>query len=308
MAGVLVPMIRTFHAGEFQAADLVGEKRGQRISVCLPARDEQDTVGAIVSAIRSRLMDDVALVDELVVVDDHSSDRTAALAAEAGARVVDAATVLAHHGPGHGKGEAMWKSLHVTTGDIVIWCDADIRQFDTAFVVGLVGPLLRRPELAFVKGFYERPIDGRPDGGGRVTELMARPVLSLLFPQLSPIVQPLAGEYGGRREVLEQLPFVQGYGVDIGLLIDVAERCGIESIAQVDLGVRVHRNRSLDELSPQATAVLQAALRRADRSLVGPEAVLVRPSREPVVLAGDERPPLVTLPEHQAARSTELRA
>lgn len=292
-------MLRTFRTGEFDAARLVAEKGGQKISVCLPARDEQGTVGGIVEAIRVALVETVPLVDEILVVDDHSSDDTASVAAAAGATVLAADEILPAYGEGHGKGEALWKSLYASRGDLIVWCDADVRDFDPAFVVGLVGPLLARPDLVFVKGFYERPGATLGDRGGRVTELVARPVVSLLFPQLAPIVQPLAGEYAGRREALEQLPFVEGYGVDLGLLIDVAGRFGLESMAQVDLGVRVHRNRPLDELSPQATAVLQTALRRADPDLVGCSAVLVRPGLDALTVESVERPPLVEVPGYR---------
>ena len=191
-------------------------------------------------------------------------------------------------GPGEGKGEALYKSVAAARGDLIAWCDADIRDFAAHFVVGLVGPLLTRSDISFVKGFYDRPLDGSPHGGGRVTELMARPVIAALFPHLASIVQPLSGEYAGRRSLLERLPFVQGYGVDLGLLIDIAEVEGTEAIAQVDLGLRRHRNRSLEELGPQALAVLQTALGRAERT--GPPATLVRPTWSPWRSA-DERPP-----------------
>jgi len=299
---VLVPMIRTFRAGEFDPVTLAHTKR-DRISVCLPARNEEPTVGQIVEAIRTELIERVPLVDEILVVDDHSTDRTAEVAAAAGARVVPAAEVLADYGEGHGKGEALWKSLYVAEGDLIVWCDADVREFDTRFVVGLVGPLVTRPDLAFVKGFYERPLDGRPGGGGRVTELVARPALALLYPQLSAIIQPLAGEYAGRRSVLEQLPFVEGYGVEIALLIDIAERFGVEVMAQVDLGVRHHRNRPLEELAPQAAEVLQAVLRRAGSGLAQRPATLVRPNHEPVEIDGAERPPLVEVPSYRPLSS-----
>jgi glucosyl-3-phosphoglycerate synthase len=291
-----------FRAGDFDVPRLVEAKAGQRISVCLPARDEESTVGAIVEIIRRDLVDGVGLVDELLVVDDHSSDGTADVAAAAGAKVVDAASILPDYGEGHGKGEALWKSLFVSDGDIVVWCDSDIRDFDAGFIVGLVGPLIHHPEIDFVKGFYDRPLDGASIGGGRVTELAARPALSLLFPELATIVQPLAGEYAGRREVLERVPFVEGYGVDIALLIDVAQLVGIDRMAQVDLGVRVHRNRTLAELSPQAMAVLQAVLRRADPDLVAPVVTLYPPDLESneaavmidaISIDGSERPPIV---------------
>jgi glucosyl-3-phosphoglycerate synthase len=298
MSTVPAAMLRTFRAGEFDPVRLVEEKATRRISLCLPARDEQDTVGPIVESVRIALVERHHLVDELLVIDDHSTDRTAAVAADAGATVLRADEILPDYGAGHGKGEALWKSLYASQGDIVAWCDADVRNFDPAFVVGLVGPLVLRHDIGFVKGFYERPDNGGL-GGGRVTELVARPVVSLLCPQLAPILQPLAGEYAGRRDVLEQLPFVEGYGVDLGLLLDVESRFGLASMAQVDLGERVHRNRPLDELSPQAMAVLQVALHRAAPDLVGQIEVLVRPGRDPLTIDVTERPPLVEVPEYQ---------
>jgi glucosyl-3-phosphoglycerate synthase len=287
-------VLRTFHHAEFDVPSLVEAKGSHRVSVCLPARDEQATVGAIVERVDRSLVR-AGLVDEILVVDDHSRDRTAAVAASAGARVVAAADVLPQFGDGHGKGEALWKSLHEAEGDLIVWCDADLLDFDPGFVVGLVGPLLTRHDIGFVKGFYDRPSSEPGNRGGRVTELVARPVLSLLFPHLTSIVQPLAGEYAGRREILEQLPFVEGYGVDLALLVDVAARFGPEVIAQVDLGVRHHRNRPLDELSPQAAAILQTALRKAGSPVGTDPAVLVRPGLEPVQIDPAERPPLVTV-------------
>jgi glucosyl-3-phosphoglycerate synthase len=292
-------MLRTFHHAEFDAAALAAAKGDHTISVCLPARNEESTVGPIVERLRRDLVDAVPLVDEILVIDDHSTDRTATRAGAAGAEVVEAASVLPEFGEGHGKGEALWKSLFVAAGDLVVWCDADVMDFSPAFVVGLVGPLLRSPEVVFVKGFYERPVGTDGNGGGRVTELVARPLISLLFPDLAAVVQPLAGEYAGRRAALEQLPFVQGYGVDLGLLIDVADRFGIEAVAQTDLGRRVHRNRPLDELGPQAMQVLQVALRRAAPGLVGTSARLARPGGEPLTIDAGERPPLAEVPGHR---------
>src|SRR5690606_16367890 len=186
-----------------------------------------------------------------------------------------------------------WKSLAVTSGDVVSWCDADIRDFDVRFVVGILGPLLEHEDLALVKGYYDRPLhDG--EQGGRVTELVARPLVSLLFPHLAPLVQPLAGEYGGRRTVLESVPFAGGYGVELGLLIDVAERYGAGSIAQVDLGERIHRNRPLEELGPQAAAILRTALDRVAPELVDDDAVFVRPGVEPIPFAAASLPPMAT--------------
>jgi glucosyl-3-phosphoglycerate synthase len=292
-------MLRTFQHGDFTAAALASAKGDLTISVCLPARNEEATVGAIVQRLQRDLVRSVPLIDEVLVMDDHSTDRTAARARAAGAEVVDAATVLPQFGEGHGKGEALWKSLSVARGDLIVWLDADVRDFSPAFVVGLVGPLLRCPDVVFVKGFYARPSGPDGIGGGRVTELVARPVISLLFPELAAVVQPLSGEYAGRRGALELLPFVQGYGVDLGLLIDVARRFGVEAVAQTDLGVRLHRNRSLDELAPQAMQVLQAALDRAAPDLVDDEARLARPGREPLTVTFGERPPLAQIPGHR---------
>jgi glucosyl-3-phosphoglycerate synthase len=286
--------VRSFDRSAHGLAELVEAKQrtGTTVSVCIPARDEAATVGAVVRAIVDALVLP-GLVDEIVVVDDHSTDATAAEAAAAGARVVDASTVLPHHGEGHGKGEALWKSLHASTGDLVAWVDADIVDFDPQFIIGMLGPLLCEPDVAFVKGHYHRPeADGV--GGGRVTELLARPLLSLYFPELAPIAQPLAGEYAGTRELLEQLPFVVGYGVDVALLIDASRVAGLHRIAQVDLGVRHHRNRTLEELGPQALAVGQAIL---DRAGVRPEgtATLLRPGQAPLEVPMHERPPLASL-------------
>ena len=293
-------MIRTFHHDDFVAARLAEQKaeQGLAISVCLPARDEALTVGSIVEVLRDRLVEGCGLVDEVVVADDHSTDRTAEVARAAGARVVAVDDVLPELGRGQGKGEALYKSLAAAEGDLIVWCDADITDFGPRFVVGLVGPLLARPDLDFVKGFYDRPVGDSPHGGGRVTELMARPAIAALFPHLASIVQPLSGEYAGRRALLERLPFVQGYGVDLGLLVDIAQVAGTEVMAQVDLGTRRHRNRSLDQLGPQALAVLQTALRRAGTTHGG-TATLVRPDLEPVEVATDERPPLVDVPSHR---------
>lgn len=295
------PAVRTHDAAEFALDALVAAKGTTTVSVCIPARNEEPTVGAIVGTIRSRLVEGLGLVDEIVVVDDHSTDRTGEEAATAGARVVSAADVLADHGRGHGKGEALWKSVFASTGEVIVWCDADVRDFDPRFITGLLGPLLTDPTIGFVKGFYERPDDGHVRGGGRVTELVARPMLTMLFPDLAGIVQPLSGEYGGRRAVLEQVPFVEGYGVDIGLLIDIARRFGVGSLAQVDLGQRIHRNRPLHELSPMAAQVMQAALRRIDPDLVPERFTMSPPDLEQVEIAYRERPPLAAVDEYRAA-------
>ncbi|HEY2301599.1 MAG TPA: glucosyl-3-phosphoglycerate synthase [Acidimicrobiales bacterium] len=300
-------MLRSFHHHQFPVERLVEAKRGRRLSVCLPAKDEEATIGPILEVLRGRLMDDQPLVDEVVVIDDGSVDATARVAADAGAHVFAAAEVLAEYGTDGGKGQAMWKGLHVTNGDIVAFCDADVANFGPEFVTGTVGPLLLRDDVAFVKAFYERPLDGRAGEGGRVTELVARPLISLLFPHLASLVQPLAGECAARREVLEQVPFVSGYGVDLGLLIDVSERFGAGSIVQCDLGRRVHRNRPLSELSLQAMAIIQLALARVGTAADLVEgvsglpwhAMLWRPGQDPTPVTLTERPSLSKVPAHR---------
>ncbi len=280
--------MRTYPTADLTTEDLVAHKGATTVSVCLPARDEAATVGPIVALVVDRLVRHHRLVDEVVVIDDGSTDATAEEAAHAGARVVAAAEILPECGPATGKGEALWKSLVVCRGDLVVWCDADIVGFDTRFITSLLAPLLQDPSVDFVKGGYRRDLDGRPDEGGRVTELLARPLLARLFPHLSGFRQPLSGEYGGRRALLERLPFAAGYGVDLGLLIDVATLVGVGAMAQVDLGRRSHRNRPLRELIVQAEAVLATALDRAG--------VAQPPGPAPTTRW---RPPLVEVPGYR---------
>ena len=300
-----------FAAGDFAAARLCESKSAShtKVSVCLPARNEAATVGPIVATIQRELVERFPLVDELVVMDDGSVDATARIAADAGARVVPTEEVLPDLCCGTGKGEVMWKSLYATTGDIICWLDADLMNFESHFVVGLLGPLLTRPTSRFVKAFYRRPLGDDPNGGGRVTELMARPVISSFFPHLTGIVQPLGGEYAGRREVLEEVPFVEGWGVEIGLLVDLAERFGLGAIAQVDLGVREHRNRPLSELAPTSMAILHIALRRAGLATaeLGHELVrYVDGAVERVAVEVRERPPMIEIPAYRAKFGREL--
>ncbi|MDQ1393925.1 MAG: glucosyl-3-phosphoglycerate synthase, partial [Acidimicrobiaceae bacterium] len=202
-----------------------------------------------------------------------------------------------------GKGQAMWKAVYVSNGDLVVFCDADIRQFAPHFVTGLLGPLLLHDDVMFVKGFYDRPLDGRPAEGGRVTELVARPLIAALLPHLAAMTQPLAGECAARRQVFEAVPFVDGYGVDLGLVIDVAERFGVAAMAQCDLGERIHRNRPLSDLGPQALAVVQVALSRAGMASEW-ESRLVRPGEEPITITLSERPPLASLAADAGERKT----
>lgn len=286
-----VAPLRSTHHRDYPAAYLAGLKGGRRISVCLPARDEAATVAAIVGSVQAHLVEAVALVDEILVVDDGSRDATGQEAARAGATVVTAGEVLAEEGGGHGKGQALWRAVARAQGDLLVFCDADVANFAPHFVTGLLGPLLVDDDVALVKGCYQRPLHGAPGEGGRVTELVAKPIIAMLFPHLAGILQPLAGESAGRREVLEQVPFVHGYGVELGLLVDVAARCGVPSLAQVDLGIRLHRNRPLADLAGQASAVLEVALARAGWHAPG--------VRGRAMLAPPEQPPLVQVPAYR---------
>lgn len=242
---------------------------GERVSVVLPALNEAETIGAICRSIRDGLMGSRPLVDELLVVDCASTDGTPDIAAANGARVHDVAELIPDVEVEPGKGEALWRSLSAARGDIVVWIDSDIRNFSTRFVTGLIAPLITDPTVSYVKGFYRRPImrggELVADEGGRVTELLARPLLAWLFPELTGFAQPLAGEYAGRAEVLRRLPFFTGYSVEVGLLIDMLELVGLDGLAQVDLGERVHRNRPLVELSPIAHAIARTILERAEQ-------------------------------------------
>ncbi|MEQ8840356.1 MAG: glucosyl-3-phosphoglycerate synthase [Acidimicrobiales bacterium] len=292
--------VRSHSALDFPLAMLQEAKGDHTISVCIPARNEEATVGTIVGAIHDHLASNGhTFVDEILVIDDRSDDDTAAVATAEGATVVQVADILPECGPGRGKGNVLWKSVAACTGDLIVWIDADLTSFTPACVTGLVGPLLTDPAVAMVKGYYERPEIGGT-GGGRTTELMARPLLATLFPHLTSVRQPLGGEYAARRDILEQVPFSMGYGVETGLLIDIAARVGVERLAQVDLGVRVHRNRPLHELSVQAMEILHVALRRAEVEWQ-PEwsQVLLRPDLAPVEVMVDERPPLASLAEYR---------
>ena len=235
---------------------------GHSVSLVVPARNEAGTVGDVVSRVRESLVDTVALLDEIVVIDSDSTDATAAVAADAGAVVHRSRDIRPDLGSVPGKGEAMWKSLFVTRGDLVVFMDADLHDWDTHFVPGLLGPLLSRPEVALVKGYYERPGQTGPLDGGRVTELVARPTLALEHPDLAGLVQPLAGEWAVRRSLMEQLHVPTGYAVEIASLIDTARLLGVDAIAQVGLGVRAHSHQPLLDLGAMATQLLAAVGRR----------------------------------------------
>ncbi len=311
----------TFHAGEFseiRALLALKEKAGLTVSVGLPALNEEKTIGLVIKRIKGALMDRVPLIDQLVVIDSDSEDRTREIAEELEVPVIRHSAILPETGSFRGKGEALWKSLHVLDGDIVAWIDTDISNIQPRFVYGLLGPLLREPRISYVKGFYKRPIrDGGkivPEGGGRVTELMARPLLNLFFPELSGLIQPLAGEYAGRRGLLESLPFFTGYAVEVGLLIDILDQAGLPAIGQVDLERRIHRNQPLPNLSQMAFVILQAAMRKLEErhriellTEMGRTMKLIAQDRDRFSLTvreiGDQlRPPIRTIPAYQERR------
>jgi glucosyl-3-phosphoglycerate synthase len=275
------------------AATLVAMKGGRSVAVCLPARNESATVGAIVAAARTLMHWEAPLVDRLVVIDDGSHDGTAAAATDAGAEVWPVAELGAGLEAGRGKGNALWLATRRLDTDLVVFCDADLLSFTTSYVTRLIGPLLSDPGLVLVKGFYDRPQDADGDGGGRTTELLARPLLSLLYPALATMRQPLSGEFAARVDALRSVPFVEGYGVEAGLLIDLLGRYGAEAMAQVDLGVKHHRHRSLVELAAQATEIAAVILARSGALGSVPEAVAVRfAGAEGSTVRVAERPPI----------------
>ncbi|RSS50445.1 glucosyl-3-phosphoglycerate synthase [Streptomyces sp. WAC01280] len=315
---------------------ILAAKRNTKVSVVLPALNEEATVGDIVAVIRRELMSEaVPLVDELVVLDSGSTDRTAEVAAAAGARVVARDAILPRIPAVPGKGEVLWRSLMVTSGDVICFVDADLRDFSADFVTGIVGPLLTDPDVDFVKAMYDRPFGAEPDGpasgavsdqlasgavsdqpasdktpgqGGRVTELVARPLLNLHWPQLAGFVQPLGGEYAARRSLLERLPFPVGYGVELGLLVDALHTVGLDALAQVDVGVRKHRHQDERALGRMAAAIYRTAQLRLSRGhLVRPRLTQFERGEEgftPRTYAVDteERPPMLDITEYTRRR------
>jgi len=315
----------SFHHNEFaELARLVELKKRQALSISavLPTLDEAATIGPIVRMARKALMEDVPLIDELLVIDSDSSDDTRAIAESEGARVVIHQQVLPRYGAYEGKGEALWKSLFETSGDLVAWSDTDIADWHPRFIYGTLGPLLTEPRLDYVKAHYQRPmVQGgvlTEGGGGRVTELVARPLINLFFPELSGYIQPLAGEYAGRREVLEEIPFFTGYAVEIGHLIDLLERtAGLDALGQVDLELRQHRNQELEGLSKMSFVILQAVMKRLEQRghtrLIGelgasmklPRASTNKLSLEVIELAVIERPPMRQILEYRRKRGLD---
>jgi glucosyl-3-phosphoglycerate synthase len=293
----------TFAHRRYPTGRLAAE-RARSVSVCLPARDEAATIGPILESLLPLI--DRGVVDEVVVVDD-SSDGTGAIARGLGAKVYDQAELLPQFGPVLGKGDAMWRALHVLSGEVLCFLDADSEQFGEHFACGLLGPLLCEPRIEFVKGFYRRPFrvgaTTLPDGGGRVTELTARPLLNLFYPDLAAVAQPLSGEVAANRSLLEQLPFTCGYGVDIALLLDAHELVGLDAIAQVDLDVRQNAHQSLRGLGPMAYAVLQTVSSRLER-----EGRLRGPLPAGYLLPGNGAPERLNSPPVVRPPLLELRA
>lgn len=315
----------TFHAHEFsdikQLVELK-ERQGLSISLGLPTLNEQATIGKVIRTLRKLFVERHPLLDEVVVIDSNSTDRTVEIAESLGVRVVKHPEVLTRYGTVRGKGEALWNSLYVLRGDLIAWIDTDIANIHPRFVYGILGPLIREPRLMFVKGFYQRPLRAGKNlharGGGRVTELVARPLLNLFYPELSGFVQPLAGEYSGRRKALEAVPFVTGYGVEIAMLIDILGKFGLQSMGQVDLEERVHRNQSLLSLSKMSFEIIQVVLQRVGHArgvdiLNELNSSLKLIQYEEDVFQLDvtdirvrERPPMITIPEYRRARKEAL--
>ncbi len=310
-----------FHHAEF--GDLrrlvqLKEKQGVTVSLVLPTLNEEETIGPIVRRAMREMMGRVPLIDEILVIDSASTDRTREIAEAEGAHVVQHPDILSRYGSFRGKGEALWKSLYETSGDIVVWADTDVRNWHPRMVYGTLGPLLHETRLQYVKGYYQRPVVEagvlKEGGGGRVTELVARPLINLFFPELSGMIQPLSGEYAGRRALLESIPFFTGYAVEIGHLIDAAERVGIEGLGQVDLERRVHRNQELEGLSRMSFVIIQAVMKRLEErrkarlfAELGSTMKLPRSGRgrlglEVIELADQERPPMIRIPEYLERR------
>ena len=310
----------TFHYSDFgDLYRLVEEKQKKRlkISLCLPTLNEEKTIAKEIIIMKSELMARFPLVDELVVIDSGSTDDTVKIARSFGADVYDANEILPHLEKFKGKGENLWKALYITSGDIIVYIDADIKNIHHRFAYGLIGPLLLYDKIKYVKAFYDRPISIgknriRPTGGGRVTELVIRPLFSLFFPELTQILQPLSGEYAGYREVFEKIPFPIGYGIETSMILDIYEKWGLEVMAQVDLDRRIHRNQDTKALGRMSFAILKTFINRQKKlgliELKGglfDEIIqynLVENQYQPDILkiAGLERPPMIEIPEYRA--------
>lgn len=307
----------TYHHSEFSdVAALVKEKnrKGYSISLCIPTLNEEKTIGKEIVIFKSELMNRFPLLDEIAVIDSGSTDKTREIAASYGADVYLASDILPQLEQKKGKGENLWKAIYQLQGDIIVYIDADIKNIHPRFVYGLLGPLIRREEIMYVKAFYDRPLafsEGvRPTGGGRVTEILIRPLFSLFYPELAPIIQPLSGEYAVRREVLEKIPFPIGYGVETSHLLDVYKEWGMKAFAQTDLDQRVHRNQATRDLGKMSFGIMQSFFSRLSshgiikgvkmKSQVLQQFQAINNSFEEVAIqiVEDERPPMITIPEY----------
>lgn len=315
----------TFHSREFKnLEDLIHRKEYSNVTISLglPALNEEETVGTVISVLKKALMDDFPLIDEIVLIDSGSTDYTREIAEDMGIPVYIHGEILPQYGTFLGKGEALWKSLYVLKGDIIAWIDTDIKNIHPRFAYGIIGPLLTNEHISYVKGFYRRPLKKGnkmvAGGGGRVTELTARPLINLFYPELSGIIQPLSGEYAGRRSVLEKLPFYTGYGVETGLLLDLLDNYGLQSIAQSDLLERIHHNQPLRSLSKMSFTIIQVFMnrlqKRYDISLLDEDHLTMNlPSYFPnkyyldtQELFDHERPPMIEIPEYQSMTRSPL--
>ena len=307
----------TFHHSQFRnLAELVEakEKKGLRISLCIPTLNEERTIGKEVVIFRSELMQRYPILDEIAVIDSGSTDRTLEIAANFGADTYLSQDILPELGAKRGKGENLWKAIYQLTGDIIVYIDADIKNIHPRFVYGLVAPLIHRDEIRYVKAFYDRPLafsqGVRPSGGGRVTEILIRPLFSLFFPELTAIIQPLSGEYAVRREVLEQIPFPIGYGVETSHLLDVYTRWGMPAFGQTDLDQRVHRNQATRSLGKMSFGIIQTFLSRLHKlDLISSMPEMSTVLRQFQVhdqefetveheIVEEERPPMIEVPEY----------
>lgn len=308
----------TFHHGQFW--DLLGlieekEKKNLTISLCIPTLNEEKTIGKEVVLFKSELQDRYPLLDEIAVIDSGSTDRTLEVAASFGADVYPSAEILPEMGFKRGKGENLWKAIYQLKGDIIVYVDADIKNIHPRFVYGLVAPLIHRSEIKYCKAFYDRPLaltrEIRPSGGGRVTEILVRPLFSLFFPELTAIIQPLSGEYAVRREVLERIPFPVGYGVETSHLLDVYFEYGLDGFAQTDLDRRVHRHQETRDLGKMAFGILRTFFKRVKaRGMVNDLPELTVNLRQFLALENryeqviheiyeEERPPMIEVPAYR---------
>ncbi len=307
----------TYHHSAFtDLEDLVAQKKKQNItiSLCIPTLNEEATIGKEIILFRSELMSRYPLIDEIAVIDSGSTDNTIDVAKSFGADVYLAEDILPNLETKKGKGENLWKAIYQLKGDIIVYIDADIKNIHPRFAYGLIAPLVYRKEIHYVKAFYDRPLafsqGVRPSGGGRVTEILIRPLFSLFFPELTGLIQPLSGEYAVRREVLEQIPFPIGYGVETSHLIDVYQKWGLEAFAQTDLDQRVHRNQDTRSLGKMAFGILQTFFSRLQAlDIIQDKLELSHVLRQfqahdeefesiELQIQEEERPPMITIDEY----------